>query len=72
MICSVSRFRGTLGMNRDGNDSGSSPWSETLGSFHPLTSTAPVSSTIAIRGAGTTVVRRGTRTMIAKPASTRG
>ncbi len=25
MICSVSRFRGTLGMNRDGSDSGSSP-----------------------------------------------
>ena len=72
MIWRVSSVSGTSGRSNDGNDVGSSPWPATSGTFQPTASTTTVIATIAISGAGTTVVRRGKPTMITMPTATSG
>ncbi|MNW60780.1 hypothetical protein D3C74_387970 [compost metagenome] len=72
MVRSVSRVQGTSGQKSEGNESGSAPWSPTVGTCAPDRTTAAVRATIATSGAGTTVVHRGSPTMIAIPAATSG
>ena len=72
MICRVSSVHGTFGMSSSGHDSGSSPWSPTLGTFQPAATTTMEMTRIAISGAGTTVVTRGKNTMMRMPAATSG
>ena len=70
MICSVSRLSGTLGKISDGRRSGSAPSSPTVGTLTANATVTAVSTTIATRGAGTTLVRRGRNTITAIPAAT--
>ena len=72
IVVSVSSESGTSGMNSDGSESGSSPWSPTFGTASPAAITTTVSTTIATSGAGTTEVHRGRKTRIASPAATSG
>ncbi len=72
MIWSVSKVSGTLGMSSSGREVGSSPWSETSGRSHPAAQTRVVITTIATRGAGTIVVRRGSPIMMTRPSPTIG
>src|SRR5690606_18933527 len=71
-ICRVSSVHGTSGISRDGNELGSSPSSPTVGTLMPVSTTAPVSSTIATSGAGTALVSFGHPTMTAMPTATSG
>ena len=72
MMPRVSRVNGTSGISREGRLSGRAPWSPTVGTEMPNTTAAPVSSTIATRGAGTALVTRGSRYMIRSPAAAIG
>jgi hypothetical protein len=70
-IVSVSSENGTAGIPRIGSASGSAPWSPTVGTAMPAPTQTAVRTRIAISGAGTAVVRRGSRYTIASPAATR-
>ena len=72
MMRSVSKVNGTAGIPRIGKPPGSSPWSPTVGTFHPNETAAMVRSTTATRGAGTAVVNRGRTSMITMPTTTIG
>ena len=72
MICRVSRVSGTSGMNSVGRESGSSPWSPTVGTRQPNPTAAAVSTTIATSGAGTAVVSRGSNARISRLAASIG
>ena len=72
MIVRVFQFRGTSGSSRFGRLDGRRPSSPTVGTWMPDMTTTAVSSTIAIRGAGTALVNRGRSTMIAMPTAAIG
>jgi hypothetical protein len=61
MIRSVSSENGTAGMPSTGSALGSSPSSPTVGTAIPAATQTTVRTTIAISGAGTAVVTRGSR-----------
>ena len=69
---SVCVVKGTSGKNSVGRLDGSSPSSPTVGMRTENTMAAAVRITIAIKGAGTSVVILGRNTMITKPTATKG
>ena len=72
LIASVCHVHGTCGTTSIGRLVGSSPSSPTLGMCTENTSTAAVSTTIAISGAGIAVIHLGSSTMISRPTPTNG
>src|SRR5690625_4727035 len=58
-IINVSRFSGTSGHRKCGNDPGNSPMSATVGTSTPTHTQTTVSSTIDTSGDGTALVKRG-------------
>ena len=72
MACRVSRLTGTLGMNRDGRDSGRSPLSPTVGTAMEAKTVIRVSATMATSGAGTALVSFGRPNTVIRPRATSG
>lgn len=72
MICRVSQLSGTVGMNKPGSESGSSPWSATSGTSQPEIMTRAASTTMVISGAGMAGSRRGAASMSTRPSPTNG
>lgn len=72
MTRSVSSVQGTFGMPRVGRLWGSAPLSPTSGTARCAPTVSSVSTTMAISGAGMTVVSRGSNTIIATPAAANG
>ena len=69
MIWRVSRLKGTSGTNQVGRLSGSLPSSPTSGTSTAAMMVNAVRATMAISGAGTTLVMRGRPTMAAMPTA---
>ncbi len=70
MIRSVSTENGTSGREKKGSESGRAPMSPTVGTSTPRARPPKPMTAMATRGAGTTLVMRGSPTMMAIPSAT--